>query len=99
MIRVRLSRDGKAFKLDVTGHAGSAPKGEDLVCAGVSALCETLHMGLGRYDPQGDRELGEGTFRYRGEPGDEAQALLETFLMGFRDLAGSHPQFIKVIEE
>ena len=28
--------------VQVTGHAGSGPKGQDLVCAGVSALVLTL---------------------------------------------------------
>ena len=40
MIRASYCRD--APKITVTGHAGSAPHGHDLVCAGVSTLVYTL---------------------------------------------------------
>lgn len=40
----------RAYKLPgcimLMGHAGSAPKGEDLVCAAVSVLAETLRASL-----------------------------------------------------
>lgn len=99
MIRGRLVRRDETIRLDVRGHSGQAPKGEDIVCAGVSALVETLAMGLGRYDPSGVRELGEGTFHYEGTPGTEARALIETFAMGLRDLARTYTDFVYFKEE
>lgn len=38
MIRAELEKDAHSFTLHISGHAGLAPKGEDLVCAAVSAL-------------------------------------------------------------
>ena len=39
MIKVLIKNEGnKFFSLEVKGHANSAPHGEDLVCAGVSAI-------------------------------------------------------------
>lgn len=38
MIEVRLTR----HRLSIKGHSGTAPRGQDLVCAAVSALAETL---------------------------------------------------------
>lgn len=39
MIRVRCQRkDGKIYSLSINGHANSAPSGQDLVCAAVSAV-------------------------------------------------------------
>lgn len=38
MIKAELENDGQGFRLEITGHAGFAPRGEDLVCAAVSAL-------------------------------------------------------------
>lgn len=35
---VEIKFDANKYKLEAKGHAGSAPKGEDLVCAAVSAL-------------------------------------------------------------
>lgn len=42
MIRVRYEKDGEMHTLSVNGHAGYAEKGEDIVCAGVSALVYAL---------------------------------------------------------
>ena len=42
MILVTLTRD----RLSVTGHAGAAAKGQDVVCAAVSALAQALVLGL-----------------------------------------------------
>ena len=41
MVTVEYTQSGKGFCLVVCGHAGSAPKGEDLVCCAVSTLAYT----------------------------------------------------------
>ncbi|MFR9117818.1 MAG: ribosomal-processing cysteine protease Prp [Merdibacter sp.] len=39
MVHVAVTRDAQEIlELDVCGHAGQAPHGEDLVCAGVSSI-------------------------------------------------------------
>jgi uncharacterized protein YsxB (DUF464 family) len=38
MIRVRITEGEEGCILSATGHAGYAPYGQDIVCAGVSAL-------------------------------------------------------------
>ena len=38
MIRIRVTEGEEGFILSATGHAGYAPRGQDIVCAGVSAL-------------------------------------------------------------
>ena len=38
MIRVRITRRGDGLDIHAVGHAGYAPRGKDVVCAGVSAL-------------------------------------------------------------
>ena len=42
MIRARYDRDGETHTLSVNGHAGYAEKGQDIVCAGVSAIVYAL---------------------------------------------------------
>ena len=42
MINVRFYTNKGALCMRVEGHADAAPKGEDVVCAGVSALAATL---------------------------------------------------------
>ncbi len=38
MIRIRVTRRGDGLDVYAVGHAGYAPRGQDVVCAGVSAL-------------------------------------------------------------
>ncbi len=42
MIIARYDRDGETHTLSVDGHAGYAQKGQDIVCAGVSAIVYAL---------------------------------------------------------
>ena len=42
MIKIHIDEDNQT--LIVTGHADYAEKGKDIVCAGVSALAQTLEM-------------------------------------------------------
>lgn len=98
MIRARLSR-GEGLRLEVKGHAGAGRYGEDVVCAAVSALVDTLAMGLARYDPGGRVTLQEGLFRYEGHPDRQAEAIIETFVMGLKDLAGTESQHVSFKEE
>lgn len=51
MIRIDVNRQDARF--EVTGHAGTAPEGEDLVCAAVSALAQTLRRNLEKAEAEG----------------------------------------------
>lgn len=42
MIVARYERDGDSHNLSVNGHAGYSTKGQDIVCAGVSAIVYAL---------------------------------------------------------
>ena len=42
MIVARYERDGESHNLSVNGHAGYSTKGQDIVCAGVSAIVYAL---------------------------------------------------------
>jgi uncharacterized protein YsxB (DUF464 family) len=39
---------GERFGIEVSGHSGTAVKGNDIVCAGVSALAHTLVLAVER---------------------------------------------------
>ena len=51
MIRVSvyLGADGGITGFEVVDHAGMAPRGQDIVCAGVSALTDTAFLGLTKH--------------------------------------------------
>lgn len=44
MTRVYASRQGDRFRLECRGHADYAESGKDVVCAAVSAICQTLYL-------------------------------------------------------
>lgn len=44
MTRVYTGHQGDLFCLECLGHAGYAESGKDVVCAAVSAICQTLYL-------------------------------------------------------
>ena len=44
MTRVVASQKGDCYRLECRGHAGYAESGKDLVCAAISAICQTLDL-------------------------------------------------------
>lgn len=70
MIDVSLCQRGERLCLTVMGHAGYAPHGRDIVCAGVSSLCMALVCHLEYLEAQGelislDYRGGSGFFTCR----------------------------------
>ena len=51
MIRIDVFRnkDGKISEYRVCGHSGTAERGRDIVCAGISSLAQTALLGLGEH--------------------------------------------------
>ena len=61
MIDIRVLRRGDGLELTALGHAGQAPRGQDLVCAGVSALLYGFIAHLETLPPADGAEAGGGT--------------------------------------
>ena len=61
MITIIYDEKGKDMSLQASGHAGYAPKGQDIVCAAVSTLMQSLaysvDSGTVTCDPGGDNIL------------------------------------------
>lgn len=102
-IRFYRGRSGKLRGFSAVGHTGSAPQGEDLVCAGVSALTQTAanaleavagvvpitHVGEGFLSVRLPRGLSAGQL-YR------AQIILRTVRRGLMDMEAAYPQHVRV---
>lgn len=90
--------------LKVSGHAGQAPCGSDVVCAGVSTLCAALGAYLDAERSKGALfltvlEQSKGEFRcafVRDREGKGREAL-SLAVMGLRLIAASHPENLKMI--
>lgn len=101
MIEVEIyeEKDGRISAFSVHGHSGTAPKGQDIVCAGVSALAQTALLGLGRHlhrevdyhiDPSGDLHM-----KLREAPDDFTETVLRTMRMGIEEIEKSYPGAVR----
>ena len=99
MIRAEVRRrGGRIVRLHVRGHAGTAPYGEDLVCAAVSAVVQTAALGLARLDAgAGPARVRDGDLLWQGESGEAGQIILETCVLGLEDIAESYPGAIALV--
>jgi len=100
-IEIRLDQRGALLGFAVSGHAGSAPKGEDLVCAAVTVLFRTAARLL-QLQPDirirgNASENGRMELRIEELPAAKRQWLagLSDFLIrGSRDLQEENPKAI-----
>ena len=99
-VEIKEERDGRISAFSVHGHSGTAPKGRDIVCAGVSALTQTALLGLGRHlhramdihhDPSGDLHM-----KLREAPDDLSEAILRTMRLGLAEIARAFPNAVQV---
>ncbi len=86
------------FRLRIEGHAGSAPKGGDLVCAAVSALAWTL-VGAAQEFRAGIRiDEAKAIIDVRCWPSakdeDKCEYMFGIIMGGFRLLADKYPEYI-----
>ncbi len=105
MIQVLWKDQGDGQTLQVTGHAGSAPAGEDLICAGMTALVyalgQTLEDRSERLTRMPDIQLSPGfaRIRVRAKPGCR-DLVREDFALvyhGAQLLAAHYPECVAVL--
>lgn len=96
MTRVYVSRQGDRFRLECRGHADYAESGKDVVCAAVSAICQTLYIwckNTGGVTVE-DETMGSGVFMLtaRGPCGEPWKAAV----LGLMSLEAGYPAHIRV---
>ncbi len=94
----------KDYSLFIKGHAGAGPKGEDLVCAGASALTAALEHTAWKLYTQGkaarllmQKAPGDTAVLVHPVAGQEetVDSALETLRQGFRWMAREYPEYVK----
>jgi len=105
VIRIRVWRhDGVIAGFSVRGHSGYAEAGSDIVCAGVSAVVQTVILGL-------EEQLGLNLRLEAGDgylscslpmlAGDDllcASVLLETMVSGLYEISRQHEDYVAIEE-
>lgn len=94
MIEVYVRQDG----ITVSGHAGYAEPGKDIICAGATVLMETLVKSL--------EDLAKDKIEYDISPGradihyenlsERGQLLVDSFFLGFCLIAADFPGYVKI---
>ena len=88
MICIRMTEREDGLELSAHGHAGYAPRGQDVVCAGVSALIYGFIAYLERLSPIAtEKAARDGTPRLEVEDKDGI-LWVRTYGMGGADIMG-----------
>ena len=100
MIKVIFHKENKNLKtIEVTGHAGYADNGKDIVCSAVSAI---LIGGLNALNNCDKYEIiikdGYVYFNSNNELSEHDQIVLETILIQLKTISESYPKFISICD-
>jgi len=107
MIKVLVKRnaEGNIHALTVEGHSGYAEHGQDIVCAGVSALMQMIPIALSSLDKTAVEHMQEsGSFRVsvsklpNNEANMKAAFLMDSVLRTLLEMQKSYEGFIEIIE-
>lgn len=83
--------------LIIRGHSGYSTEGTDIVCAAVSTLFLTLANSISEFtnDLVSVRsEPGDGALIWRGKISQTGRLLLDSALLGLRDVAEQYPEHV-----
>ena len=85
-------------RISIYGHAGFAPHGQDIVCAGVSTLAQTLIASI--------ENLTYDKIEYEATPGmvdikhgnlsEKSKTLIDSFFVGCELIAATYPNHVRV---
>ena len=103
MVRVTVFTErGTPVGFQLTGHADQGAYGEDIVCAGISAITETALLGITdvlKLDAATVREDGhvrcELSRETAGEDLEKAAVVFNTMIAGLESLRQAYPKSLK----
>lgn len=98
MIRIQLKTDssGRLIGLQASGHSNLANKGNDILCAAVSALLENLAAGLEEVVKSAVVERGE-KLKIEIKPNSATELLCATTLLSLRRLQEQYANRIQIV--
>lgn len=107
MTKVKISHDSGRFEISVAGHSGYAPSGQDIVCAGISALSQTAAQMFAKMEAEGDLK----EFSLEMQSGElhlfavacksyeaKAAVIYEYFCEGAGLIAQNYPDFLRIFK-
>ena len=85
--------------VQITGHAGYADPGKDIVCAAISALGQTLLLSLEELtDDDYSAVVSDGSMNIKFRTlSDKAKALKGSFFIGCKAISESYPEYVRMV--
>ncbi|MEJ5363066.1 MAG: ribosomal-processing cysteine protease Prp [Spirochaetota bacterium] len=99
----QLSLSGYVFSVSISGHSGQASKGNDIVCAGVSALSQSVALALEYYEIAHSINQQEGLLEFSvnldsltDDKKIRCESLASVFILGINEIRKQYPEFVYV---
>lgn len=101
MINVCVNSTGSTFELNIEGHAQSAPKGEDLICAAATILVRAAAAILQESSKDiTEIDITDGKARIKLTEYDPVAVVeMSVIVKGFVLLMQEYPEYIKIFTE
>ncbi len=100
MIKAEIHSNGdKIDGFAILGHSGTAPRGQDIYCAGVSSLSQSAYLALVKHLKRQVRfEQASGDFKVilDDEPDELTEAVFQTMLLGLIEIEKLRPDALQV---
>ena len=93
-----ITQNSNGFKIQ--GHAGYAPIGKDIVCAGVTSLFQTFIRSMEKLTAdkiQYSISPGRADIKYRNLS-EAGKLLIDSFFLGVYQIADEFPENVKIID-
>ena len=99
-VKIQENVDGKVIGYKIEGHSNLAPRGFDIVCAGISTLAQSTLYGLRdylRHRVEYDIDDGKFEVKLKSIPDVCSEAILRTMILGLEEFATKAPQIVTII--
>jgi len=94
LIKIAKTVSPESIVIKITGHAGYARAGYDIICASVSTLFYTLHLALASSGVEVHLDDAAGEISVKRDA--ETDRIVDYFCQGFETIAEAYPQNVEI---
>ena len=85
-------------EIKISGHANYAAPGYDIVCAGVTALAQTLIKSIKDLTDDIEYEISPGRVDIKyGNLSEKSKTLVDSFFIGICMIAEEFPEYVRIM--
>ena len=85
----------------VSGHAGYAESGKDIICAAISALLQAFVVSVDELTDdniQSEIRAGNAVIKHEGLS-EQGTLLMESFFCGVNLIAANYPEYVRAVDD